>query len=133
MDGSRRGVDNPLPPHCLSRHPETGRAVIIVRGRMGYAQYTGHESPESYNRRHQLTYEQIEAMEYGALLGFDAPLADPDEVRAVRQDLGLPVGPIAHPNLATAPAPSGADRPPAKRPAPVSGAPELKFLPEFGG
>lgn len=133
VDGSKDGLENKLPPHCLSHHPETGRTVIIIRGRMGFAPYSGQESPDSYNHRHRFTYEMIEAMEYGALLGFDAPLADPDQVRSVRKDLGLPIGPVASPARSTPAAPSAWDVRPASRPAAVKREPELKFLPEFGG
>lgn len=87
-----------LPAHCLSRDPETGRVVIIVRGRKGFIDYFGQETPDSFNYRHGFSYEQIEAMEYGCQLGFDAELAQVATVRSVREDLGLPVGPLAPPS-----------------------------------
>lgn len=93
-DDSQHG----LPAHCLSRDPETGRVVIIVRGRKGFIDYFGQETPDSFNYRHGFSYEQIEAMEYGCQLGFEAELAQVATVRSVREDLGLPVGPLAPPS-----------------------------------
>jgi len=81
-----------LPDRCLTRDPSTGKTVIVMRGRVGFIEYAGSETPDTYNQRHGLTYEQIEAMEYGCRLGFDNPLADPDAVRSVREELGLPTG-----------------------------------------
>jgi len=66
----------------------------------------GERTPEAYNSTLGLSYEQVEAMEYGALFGFDAELADPQRVRRVREDLGLPVGLItAAPSTPTPPRP----------------------------
>lgn len=83
-----------LPERCVSREPTSGRLVVVQRGRQGFQYINGERSPEAYNRALGLSYEQVEAMEYGALLGFDAELADPDRVRKVREELGQPVGPI---------------------------------------
>jgi hypothetical protein len=83
-----------LPERCVSREPTSGRLVVVHRGRQGFQYINGERSPEAYNRALGLSYEQVEAMEYGALFGFDAELADPDRVRKVREELGQPVGPI---------------------------------------
>ncbi|WP_029919808.1 hypothetical protein [Nevskia soli] len=96
-----------LPERCVSREPTSGRLVVVQRGRQGFQYINGERSPEAYNRALGLSYEQVEAMEYGALFGFDAELADPDRVRKVREELGQPVGPI-----------SAAPVIPASRPAP---------------
>jgi hypothetical protein len=84
-----------LPERCISREPTTGRLVMLQRGRQGFQYISGERSPEVYNRALGLSYEQVEAMEYGALFGFDAELADPDCVRQVRENMGLPVGLIS--------------------------------------
>ena len=83
-----------LPERCVSREPATGRLVMLRRGRAGFEYISGERAPEAYNRALGLSYEQVEAMEYGALFGFEGELADPDCVRKVREELGLPVGPI---------------------------------------
>ncbi len=79
---------------CISREPTSGRLVMLCRGHKGFQYIAGERMPEAYNRALGLSYEQVEAMEYGALFGFDEELADPDRVRQVREELGLPVGPI---------------------------------------
>ncbi|MDR3417798.1 MAG: hypothetical protein P4L83_16595 [Nevskia sp.] len=106
-----------LPPRCIARDPASGRLVILVRGTRGF-QYMAAEgrSPEAYNGTLGLTYEQVEAMEYGAMFGFEAELADPDYVRRVRQEMGLPVGLIQYKPDAPKPA-TAAKRPVAPRPA----------------
>jgi hypothetical protein len=81
----------------MSREPASGRLVMLTRGKVGYEFMAGDKSPQEYNFAAGLTYEQVEAMEYGALLGFDVDLADPNRVRSVRQQLGQPVGPIRDP------------------------------------
>ncbi|MDE0853858.1 MAG: hypothetical protein OSA97_05490 [Nevskia sp.] len=101
-----------LPERCVSREPATGRLVMLRRGQKGFEYIGGERPPDVYNRALGLSYEQVEAMEYGALFGFDAELADPDSVRKVREDLGLPVG------LIGVPAAAPASRPPPPRPAP---------------
>lgn len=83
-----------LPERCVSREPTSGRLVLLLRGRQDFQYISGERSPDTYNRALGLSYEQVEAMEYGVLFGFDAELADPDRVRRVREELGLPVGPI---------------------------------------
>jgi len=67
-----------LPERCISREPTTGRLVMLQRGRQGFQYISGERAPQAYNRALGLSYEQVEAMEYGALFGFDAELADPD-------------------------------------------------------
>jgi len=109
-----------LPERCISREPASGRLVMLCRGRKGFQYIAGERTPEAYNRALGLSYEQVEAMEYGALFGFDAELADPDHVRKVREELGLPVGLIG-------PAPA----PPPPRPAPRQAEPSA--LPEDVG
>lgn len=94
MDGSLSLFLPGLPERCVSREPSSGRLALITRGQAGFRYIGGERSPEDYNRAMGLSYEQVEAMEYGALLGFDAELADPQRVRAQREELGLPVGPI---------------------------------------
>lgn len=110
MDGGVRGVFQGLPQHCVSREPTTGRLVMITRGQRGFRYMNGDREPETYNRTLGLSYEQVEAMEYGAMFGFDEDLANPEAVRAVRLEMGLPVGPIqaaaAAPKQAPAPAPA---------------------------
>ena len=117
MDGSLPSVLSKLPERCVSREPASGRLVLLQRGQPGFRHIKGERSPEDYNRSLGLSYEQVEAMEYGALFGYDAELADPDRVRQVRQELGLPVG------LITAQAPA-APRPAAPKPPPRSDLPE---------
>ncbi len=84
-----------LPERCVSREPTSGRLVVLRRGRQDFQYISGERTPDAYNRALGLSYEQVEAMEYGVLFGFDAELADPDRVRKVREELGLPVGPIS--------------------------------------
>jgi len=108
-----------LPPRCISRDPATGRLVVLVRGSRDFQLMSGDQAPEAYNGTLGLTYEQVEAMEYGAMFGFEAELADPDVVRRVREDMGLPVGAIkpAATRLAQAAAPAPAKAPAAAKPA----------------
>ncbi len=110
MDGSQPLVLQGLPERCVSREPTTGRLVMITRGQTGFRHIAGGRSPDDYNRAMGLSYEQVEAMEYGALLGFDADLADPVRVREQREMMGQPVGPIS------AQAPQPAAPPPPPRP-----------------
>jgi hypothetical protein len=78
-----------LPERCVSREPTSGRLVVVHRGRQGFQYINGERSPEAYNRALGLSYEQVEAMEYGALFGFDAELADPGQSpRAAAPDQG---------------------------------------------
>ena len=84
-----------LPERCVSREPTSGRLVVLRRGQQEFQYISGTRTPDAYNRAMGLSYEQVEAMEYGVLFGFDAELADPDRVRRVREELGLPVGPIS--------------------------------------
>ncbi len=86
-----------LPKHCVSREPKSGRLVMLTRGKPGFTFIAGNRSPDDYNRAAGLTYEQVEAMEFGALFGFEGELADPDYVRSLRVDMGRPVGPIQDP------------------------------------
>ena len=106
-----------LPERCVSREPTSGRLVVLHRGRQDFQYISGERAPEVYNRALGLSYEQVEAMEYGVLFGFDAELADPDRVRKVREELGLPVGPISD-------APAVQPSRPAPRAAPSSAPPE---------
>lgn len=117
MDGSLPSVLSRLPERCISREPASGRLVVITRGQSGYRYIGGERSPEDYNRAMGLSYEQVEAMEYGALFGYDAELADPVRVRVVREEMGLPIGRIA------APVPV-VPKPPPPRPAPKAELPE---------
>lgn len=117
MDGGLPLALARLPERCVSRDPASGRLVLLSRGQSGFRYIDGTRSPEAYNRSLGLSYEQVEAMEYGALFGYDAELADPERVRQVRQDLGLPVGPITE----QAPA---APRPCAPKPPPRPELPE---------
>ncbi|MBL6752487.1 MAG: hypothetical protein ISP90_18355 [Nevskia sp.] len=91
-------MPNKLPERCVSREPRTGRLVMLTRGKVGFTYIAGSKTPDEYNRAAGLTYEQVEAMEYGALLGFDGELADPDYVREVRLELGRPIGLIQDPH-----------------------------------
>jgi hypothetical protein len=101
-----------LPERCVSREPTTGRLVLLLRGQPGYRYIAGQRSPEDYNRAMGLSYEQVEAMEYGALFGYDAELANPEKVREVRSELGLPIGPVG--SAAPAPPRPAAPPPPPK-------------------
>jgi hypothetical protein len=129
VDGGVRGVFQGLPQHCVSREPASGRLVMITRGQKGYRYINGDRSPETYNRTLGLSYEQVEAMEYGAIFGFDEDLADPAAVRKVRQELGLPVGLIQ----ATAAPPPPPPPPPPPKPTLSSEPPEGvgNFVPWF--
>lgn len=129
---------NGLPEHCRSRDRDSGRLVTLVRGAAGSAPAVGTESPEAYNSRLGLTYEQVEAMEYGSTLGFHNELANPDNVRQIRLDMGLPVGRIAAPPVGSAPqtaASSLSVAKPASATKPLdalkSDEPEFQLLPEF--
>lgn len=93
-----------LPEHCISREPTTGKLIVLTRGKLGFRYMAGDKNPEAYNRTLGLSYEQVEAMEYGALFGFDAELADPAHVRKVREEMGLPVGLIQAPSAKPTPA-----------------------------
>lgn len=128
MDGGIEIVSDKLPGHCISREPTTGKLVVLTRGKQGFRYMTGDKVPGAYNRSLGLTYEQVEAMEYGALFGFEAELADPAHVRRVREELGLPVGPIQAAVSTPAPAVALA----AKKP-PSSALPEElgNFMPWF--
>ncbi len=109
MDGGLPGALARLPERCISREPSSGRLVLLSRGQRGFRHIEGRLTPEDYNRSLGLSYEQVEAMEYGALCGFDSELADPEQVRRLREELGLPVGPIgvlpATPAVPNRPAP----------------------------
>jgi hypothetical protein len=125
-----------LPKHCLARDRIGGQTVILMRGKRGAVQTSTKEIPEAYNHRLGLTYEQIDAMEYGSTLGFDVPLADPDYVRRVRTELGQPVGPIPAPTgqaekTAAAAASATAAPAPKHQNSVLTDAPELNLLPEF--
>jgi hypothetical protein len=127
VDGGERGVFQGLPTHCVSREPTTGRLVMLTRGVKGFRYLNGEREPEAYNRVLGLSYEQVEAMEYGALFGFDEALANPEAVRQVRMELGQPVGPISDTPKA-APPPPPAPKKPARNELPE----ELgKFAPWF--
>jgi hypothetical protein len=94
VDGGVRVTFQGLPQHCVSREPASGRLVVITRGQKGFRYMSSERDPETYNRSLGLSYEQVEAMEYGAMFGFDEELANPEAVRRVRLELGQPVGPI---------------------------------------
>ncbi|MBV8063728.1 MAG: hypothetical protein JOY51_09035 [Nevskia sp.] len=117
MDRGRTLNPSKLPERCVSREPASGRLVLLLRGRPGLHYIQGERKPEEYNRAMGLSYEQVEAMEYGALFGYDADLADPEQVRKVREEMGLPVGPIKE-------AAPEAPRPVAPKPAPRPEMPE---------
>ncbi len=116
MDGSQPSVLSQLPERCVSRERGSGRLVMLQRGQPGFRYVSGERSPEDYNRAMGLSYEQVEAMEYGALFGYDAELADPARVRQVRQEMGLPVGPIGRPLPAAPKAPPPKPAPKAELP-----------------
>jgi len=123
-----------LPKHCLSRDRLSGRTVILIRGKIGAAKTDTAEIPEVYNHRLGLTYEQIDAMEYGSTLGFDVPLADPDYVRRVRSEFGQPVGPIEVPAAGGKSAAKPATAPPPPSPirdSVLSNTADINLLPEF--
>lgn len=126
VDGGVRAVFQGLPQHCVSREPASGRLVMITRGDKGFRYINGDRDPEAYNRSLGLSYEQVEAMEYGAMFGFGEELANPEAVRQVRLELGQPVGPIQ----AAAAAPKAV---PAPRPPPSNAMPEDigNFVPWF--
>lgn len=102
---------------------------MLTRGCRGSIRLATDKSPDEFNSAAGLTYEQVEAMEYGALLGFEDALADPDYVRHVRLELGRPVGPIPDP-MASPPGREALPRSPTpprlQRPADIG-----RFLPEF--
>lgn len=106
MDSGTGPAVAKLPERCVTREPTTGRLVVVHRGRQGYQYISGERAPQDYNRALGLSYEQVEAMEYGALFGFDAELADPDRVRLLREEMGLPVGLIGAAPAAAAPRPA---------------------------
>jgi hypothetical protein len=126
VDGGVRASFQGLPEHCVSREPASGRLAMITRGQKGFRYINGERDPETYNRTLGLSYEQVEAMEYGAMFGFDEELANPEAVRKVRLEMGLPVGPIQ----AARPMPKP---PPPPRPKPSNAMPEDigNFVPWF--
>jgi hypothetical protein len=127
MSDSGSPSPSKLPERCVSREPTTGRLVMLTRGRPGFTYITGSKAPEEYNRAAGLTYEQVEAMEYGAMFGFGGQLADPDYVRSVRLELGHPIGPIQDPKEA----PRRKLLPRSDLPPKLRDPSELNFLPEF--
>lgn len=71
-----------LPPVCLTRTKATRAVIAIRRGELGYYLVDPPISPEEFNKLHDITPEQVAAMENGALFGWEVPEADPDIVRA---------------------------------------------------
>ena len=72
-----------LPPLCYSRHPETGRTILIVRGETGYHPVQTDLAPEQLNGvlAEVPTALQVEAMLVGCMFGWNVPGADPDRRR----------------------------------------------------
>ena len=133
MDGSGFKIEmEALPRRCISRDRASGRPVMLQLGVTGSLPFNGDRSPEFYNRALGLSYEQVEAMEYGAALGFDVELARPSYVRQVRLSLGQPVGLIKE-IAAPPPAPAVVAAPPPPVAAkPFEPPPEVgNFLPGF--
>ncbi len=67
-----------LPAVCATRHPMTGQPALIRAGKRGFQRAHRHLDVDSFNRYKGVTPAQIEAMEFGALVGWDTPGADPD-------------------------------------------------------
>ncbi len=67
-----------LPPVCAARHPITDAPIMIRRGEHGYHPAPPSLDPDGYNRRHNITPAQAEAMLVGSMFGWEVPGADPD-------------------------------------------------------
>jgi hypothetical protein len=67
-----------LPPICASVLLSTGERILLKRGVMGYWPAPLRRDVDGFNRRHNVTAAQREAMEIGSLCGWDVPGADPD-------------------------------------------------------
>jgi hypothetical protein len=67
-----------LPPICASVLLSTGEPILLKRGVMGYWPAPLRLDVDGFNRRHNITAAQREAMEIGSLCGWDVPGADPD-------------------------------------------------------
>lgn len=78
MTGSPVKTDG-LPPVCYIRHLTTGANVLIRRGEAGYVPVDTLCSPDCLNSRlpRVPTEDEIAAMGYGSLMGWDGPGSDP--------------------------------------------------------
>lgn len=67
-----------LPEQCAATNSVNGEPIIIKRGVSGYYRAPINLIPDEYNRRHNITAAQVEAMEIGSMFGWEVPGADPD-------------------------------------------------------
>jgi hypothetical protein len=71
-----------LPELCYSAHISTGETVVLKRGEKGYHDtgygVQGEEAINRLNERLGVSRPQRAAMEFGSILGFNVPGADPD-------------------------------------------------------
>ena len=73
-----------LPAMCLTRSKISGAVIAIRRGELGYHLVDTNLTPEEFNARYSISAEQVQAMENGALHGWEVPAADPDIIKALR-------------------------------------------------
>jgi hypothetical protein len=69
-------VLNDLPLMCAVENPSDGTTVLVRRGIVGYWE-AGNINRHEFNKRHNVTPAQEQAMSYGSVFGFDVPAADP--------------------------------------------------------
>jgi hypothetical protein len=67
-----------LPPMCGACCVTDNTPILVVRGENGTVPAEPGFDPDEYNRRHEITAAQREAMVMGALFGWEKRSADPD-------------------------------------------------------
>ena len=67
-----------LPAMCATLEPATGKPILLKRGVNGYWPLQDGFDVVGFNLRHDVTLEQVKAMECGSMFGWDVPGADPD-------------------------------------------------------
>lgn len=82
IENSIEGRLAKLPELCYGIHPSTGATIVLKRGQKGYHDTgygaQGEEIVNALNERMGVTRAQRTAMEFGSVLGFNSPAADPD-------------------------------------------------------
>ena len=66
-----------LPEYCWALNPTDSTPILIRKGQRGYWPAPRDVDVDALNRRVKVTPAQREAMLYGSVFGFDAPIADP--------------------------------------------------------
>ncbi len=71
-----------LPELCYGVHLSSGETVVLKAGEAGYHDtgygQQGEAAVNSLNERMGVSRQQRAAMEFGSVIGFDVPGADPD-------------------------------------------------------